>query len=230
VYVVDPETASVDSMSLWDDEKGITALRKYYALRDEAQDTVSESKQVWLDTPFSVFAVQCEYSPHVRYVVPNLPSAFDPPRHPSGMQALLHHSIQNYGPLPSELRPRRMRSRVNSRPSPYPRTIKTSFTSAPEQVRAAIIAAVAENVPNDAIRAQGQPKALQQISVNPNITMQGDAMSPCKPERVFGLPPRPRVGSITRRAALGWAKRGASRNGVENKENAVNISQGLVIG
>jgi hypothetical protein len=50
VYVVDPETASIMSIDsslgamLWDDERGITALRKYYALKDEAQDTVTESK------------------------------------------------------------------------------------------------------------------------------------------------------------------------------------------
>ncbi|KAG2365179.1 hypothetical protein BDR07DRAFT_1470529 [Suillus spraguei] len=238
VFVADPETASVDSVSLWDDERGITALRKYYALRDEAEDTVTESQRVWLDTPFSVFAVQ----------------SFDPPTHPSGMRALLEHSMQNYGPLPSDLRPRRMRSRVNSRPSPYPRTFKTSFTSSPatEQVRAAIVAAVAENAPNDNIRAQGQPKALQQISVNPNIMsppventkagelMKDAAMSPGKLERVFGLPPRPRVGSVARRTALGWAKRSAGRNGLENKENASignislaavpgNMSQGLII-
>jgi len=164
----------------------------------------------------------------------NFSSAFDPPRHPAGMKALLEHSMQNYGPLPSELRPRRMRSRVNSRLSPYPRTIKTSFTSAPatEQVRAAIVAAVTENAPNDTTRPQGQPNALQQIPVNPNVisplmenfkaaeTMQGDATSPCKPERVFGLPPRPRVGSTARRAALGWARRSTGRNGMENKENA----------
>ncbi|KAH7906867.1 hypothetical protein BJ138DRAFT_1117199 [Hygrophoropsis aurantiaca] len=65
-------------------------------------------------------------------------------------------------------------------------------------------------------------------------------MSPGKPERVFGLPPRPRVGWNARRVALGWAKRSAGRNGLENKENASvgnitlgggagNISQGLVV-
>jgi hypothetical protein len=238
VFVADPETASVDSVSLWDDERGITALRKYYALRDEAEDTVTESQRVWLDTPFSVFAVQ----------------SFDPPSHPSGMRALLEHSLQNYGPLPSDLRPRRMRSRVNSRPSPYPRTFKTSFTSSPatEQVRAAIVAAVTESAPNDNMRTHGQPKALQQISVNPNIMspaaentkagelMKDAAMSPGKLERVFGLPPRPRVGSVARRTALGWAKRSTGRNGMENKENASignislaavpgNTSQGLIM-
>ncbi len=36
------------------------------------------------------------------------------------MQALLKHSVQSYGPLPSELRPRRVRSFTSSRPSPYP--------------------------------------------------------------------------------------------------------------
>jgi serine/arginine repetitive matrix protein 2 len=61
VFVVDPETSSVDSFSLWDDEQGITALRRYYALRDEADDAVTESQRTWLDTPFSLFAVQCEW-------------------------------------------------------------------------------------------------------------------------------------------------------------------------
>ena len=32
----------------------------------------------------------------------NFSSAFDPPRHPAGMKALLEHSMQNYRPLPSE--------------------------------------------------------------------------------------------------------------------------------
>ena len=61
VFVVDPETSSVDSFSMWDDERGISALRKYYALRDEVQDAVTESKRTWVDTPFSLFAVQCMF-------------------------------------------------------------------------------------------------------------------------------------------------------------------------
>ena len=79
VYIVDADTASFQHhhqrssgshefefgsndfgvTSIWDDERGIVALRKYYALRDEAQTTVSESRRVWLDTPFSLFAIQC---------------------------------------------------------------------------------------------------------------------------------------------------------------------------
>ena len=56
------DTASVDlaSNSPRDDEFDISALRKYYALRDEAKGTVVESRRLWQDTPFSVSAVQCE--------------------------------------------------------------------------------------------------------------------------------------------------------------------------
>jgi serine/arginine repetitive matrix protein 2 len=49
--------------------------------------------------------------------------AFQAPEEPSGMQALLEHSVQTYGPLPSDMRPRRrVRSRTSSRASPYPQT------------------------------------------------------------------------------------------------------------
>ena len=60
VFVVDADTGNLDSPSMWDDENGITQLRRYYTLREEAEDTVMHSKQVWLDTllfpsmPFSV--------------------------------------------------------------------------------------------------------------------------------------------------------------------------------
>ncbi|OBZ78004.1 hypothetical protein A0H81_01655 [Grifola frondosa] len=101
VYIVGSDSESVSD---WDDQRGITNLRRYYALRDEAHETVQESKRNWVDTPFSIFAVQ----------------SFQPPTNPSGMQAMLEHSQKNYGPLPSELRPRRVRSRTSSRASPYP--------------------------------------------------------------------------------------------------------------
>ena len=64
IFIVDPEMTSMNNLtpsaSIWDDEQGIVALRRYYALREEAQDTVTESKRQWLDTPFSVFALQCK--------------------------------------------------------------------------------------------------------------------------------------------------------------------------
>ena len=61
VMIVDSDTVSIHSKpeeSTWDDERGITTLRKYYALRDEAENVVVESKRTWLDTPFSLFALQ----------------------------------------------------------------------------------------------------------------------------------------------------------------------------
>ena len=55
VIIVDPD----DTCSIEWDERGIAALRKYYTLKDEADVTLKESKQSWLDTPFSIYAVQC---------------------------------------------------------------------------------------------------------------------------------------------------------------------------
>lgn len=63
ILIVDPDTMSVHSKgeeTVWDDERGIVALRKFYALRDEAENTVTESKRIWIDTPFSIFALQCK--------------------------------------------------------------------------------------------------------------------------------------------------------------------------
>jgi serine/arginine repetitive matrix protein 2 len=57
VMVVDAD--DVRSMD-WNEEGDVSALRKYYALKDEAYITVEESKRTWADTPFSLFAVQCE--------------------------------------------------------------------------------------------------------------------------------------------------------------------------
>lgn len=54
IVVVPDDTSSTD----WD-ERGIAALRRYYTLKDEADITINESKQLWLDTPFSIYAVQC---------------------------------------------------------------------------------------------------------------------------------------------------------------------------
>ena len=246
VYVVDPETSSLNSFSLWDDEQGMAALRRYYALRDEARDTITESKRTWLDTPFSVFAVQCECLRIPILLVLTIALAFDPPHHPSGMRAILEHSLQNYGPLPSELRLRHVRSRVNSRPSPYPRTVKTSFTSSPteEHLRATVVSSFDNVVPRQQSSLSNalQPIKTVDLNVPPLVSADKDSVIPSdKPERVFGLPPRPRVAS-TARVTLGRPKRSAGRNGVENKENnttignigvkaptAANVSQGTIM-
>ncbi|KAI0653383.1 hypothetical protein C8Q70DRAFT_1059376 [Cubamyces menziesii] len=73
VYIVDGDSESI--YSDWDEERGIMTLRHYYALRDEAHETVAESRCIWVDTPFSVFAVQ----------------SFQPPKEPAVMQAMLEH-------------------------------------------------------------------------------------------------------------------------------------------
>jgi serine/arginine repetitive matrix protein 2 len=67
VYVVDETTMDVDmedrnSMSMWDDERGIVALRRFFDLRDEAETALTESRRMWLDTPFSLYALQCKSS------------------------------------------------------------------------------------------------------------------------------------------------------------------------
>lgn len=64
VYVVGSDTESIQDPeeSIWDDERGIVALRKYYTLKDEAQETVLESQRTWRDTPWSLFTLQCKCS------------------------------------------------------------------------------------------------------------------------------------------------------------------------
>jgi serine/arginine repetitive matrix protein 2 len=246
-YVVYPETSSVDSFSLWDDEQGITALRRCYALRDEAEDTVTESQRTWWIPRFLCLLFNVSRPLVILSLVLTTitPLAFEPPHHRSAMQAMLEHSLQNYGPLPSELRLRRARSRVNSRPSPYPRTVKTSFTSSPstEHLRAAVTASLITSNDDDVPRhTSSLSNPLQQITINPNIssTMSADAkkcvVSPDKPDRVFGLPLRPRLGSVARCTTAGWTKKSTGRTNIENKENnasirappSVNVSQGTI--
>ena len=52
---------SVDVVE-WDDEQMVVGLRRYYALRSEADETISHSRIVWPDTPFSLHALQSEYT------------------------------------------------------------------------------------------------------------------------------------------------------------------------
>jgi hypothetical protein len=192
----------------WDDERGFVALRKCGALKNEADDAVVESKRIWLDTPFSLFAVQ----------------SFQPPHHPSGMKAMLEHSQQSYGPLPPELRCHRVRSRTYSRPSPYPqRTVKPASPEKPSQPSR-------QKAEKPVANMMAQP--LQPKPININLDTRAPAIrnfnpiSPfavdferCKGDKSFNERTiRPRVASSTRRAALGWSKRGAGKS-FELKEN-----------
>jgi len=55
VIIVDPDDDSTVQL----DERGIVALNQYYTLKDDVDTTIQESKQLWLDTPLSIYAVQC---------------------------------------------------------------------------------------------------------------------------------------------------------------------------
>ncbi|KAH9003289.1 hypothetical protein EDB86DRAFT_2846246 [Lactarius hatsudake] len=204
VIVVDPDdTSSTD----WD-ERGIAALRRYYTLKDEADVTISESKQAWLDTPFSIYALQ----------------SFEPPAHRSGMRALLEHSRQTYGSLPAELR--RIRSRTSSRPTPYPqpqRAVKISLS--PSTMRPVIPTSQTSAVLAPSATPALIPQALQQRSVNPNtVAVEESSLVPGKNAKVgSGAFSQPRIGFDARRNTPGRAKRGV---GKENKENT--ISSGVM--
>jgi serine/arginine repetitive matrix protein 2 len=57
IVVVDSDADSRRSSLEWDPNHGLS-LRRYHALKHEATDAVEESKRVWSDTPFSLFALQ----------------------------------------------------------------------------------------------------------------------------------------------------------------------------
>ena len=195
----------------WKDEHGIIAMRRYGALKNEVDDAVMESKRVWLDTPFSLFAVQ----------------SFQPPHHPSGMKAMLEHSQQNYGPLPPELHCHRVRSRTYSRPSPYPqRTVKSASPEKPSQspqeqegiVADVTVPTVTQPLRPKSVNVNGRTPAPAIKGLNPisPFVVEFDKSKGDKSfnERTF----RPRVTSSTRRAALGWSKRNIGKSS-ELKEN-----------
>ena len=89
IFVVDSDTVSVHSKpeeSTWDDEHGITTLRKHYALRDEAETAVVESKRTVGYSVFSLFKVGVFFSfLHSFCLIAS--SAFQAPGSPAGMQA-----------------------------------------------------------------------------------------------------------------------------------------------
>lgn len=169
------------------------------------------------------------------------------------MQALLEYSVQNYGPLPSELRPRRIRSRTSSRTSPYPQARHSKATMSPEQTRTAKSTLspqhsrrnnTSKNV-NATIDSQRTPVLQPRILEDKNVKVSSAApalgvLKPFSPlvmdiepkrENAYGLAPnaRPRVGSNARRTALGWSKRstGTGKSSSDQKENAV--ASGLVM-
>jgi serine/arginine repetitive matrix protein 2 len=225
------------------DERDVSVLRRYYALRHEAHETLEESKRTWMDTPFSLFAVQCKFHFSARRGKPYVClSAFEPPSEPEGMKALLHHSQQAYGPLPHELRLQRARSRKNSRPSPYPST-GIQRSSPPEQLvmgpSMADVSRVLASANNSAVLRQVpvnenvvSPRTVVKLNAAAKATKAFAAYIDIDPEQTQpektanGLPAaRPRVNSAARRTALGWSKRSTGKN--DQKEN--DLSQQSVV-
>lgn len=164
------------------------------------------------------------------------------------MAAMLEQSQKTYGPLPSELRAHRVRSRTSSRASPYPvRSRRVSFTAEQE---AYIFSTGKPFASPDEHESEQSMGPLRDISINPNIsnpklsvpeaTKPGiKVFSPPpvvdtqpfssfnvhvdaeKPVAKAGNPlPRPRVNSNVRRTALGWSKRSTGKGGIAKTNNA----------
>ncbi|GJE99043.1 hypothetical protein PsYK624_152830 [Phanerochaete sordida] len=209
VIISDHETSMSKEVSLsradsvyivGDEEDGIIALRKYWALRDEVEETVEESKKAWSDTPFSNFAMQ----------------SFDPPKTLSGMQALLEHSQKSYGPLSSEFLVHRVRSRTSSRATPYPVRARRGSNPTEHQAHAEPPSksrpfASPRNSLHDSFSAISINPAMPVFSPPPVPSVRKQASKGDTAKTANGVP-RPRVTSSTRRAALGWSKRNAKEN------------------
>jgi serine/arginine repetitive matrix protein 2 len=224
IIVVDPD----DAYNIEWDERGIAALRKYYTLKDEADVAIEESKQLWSDTPFSTYAVQCaslafnQGDRQLRWF-----AAFRPPTHCSDMRALLEHSQHTYGPISAELR--RIRSRTSSRPSPYPqpqRAVRISLS--PSAVRPNVPAfsiSEPEPAPVPSITPAAVPttQVLQQRAANLNAVAPAEVslLVPAKSAKASGLPTQSRFGSNARRNTDGWSKRSV---GKENKVSSESMT------
>lgn len=167
--------------------------------------------------------------------------AFRPPQNRGGMRAMLEHSQKNYGPLPSDLRPRRIRSRTSSRASPYPLPNHRSSFSPDKPIYVH-----ADASPELRVGPQ-QPTpfcALREVSTNVKNQSPVPALDAIKPFTPFNvqfdkskpdisndsfIPPvpiRPRVSSSTRRNALGWKRQTGKSSSAAQKEN---VSQGMLI-
>ena len=143
------------------------------------------------------------------------------------MKALLEHSKQNYGPLPSELRLRRVRSRTYSRPSPYPtRTIKRSLSpDEPRPVLSPAFADIYKSVVSGQQPLQEKPTNVMSPvpslgSLNPISPFVVEFAAKSKGENSFNSrgAARPRVTSSARSTALGWTKRSTGKSS-DLKEN-----------
>ncbi|KAF8629005.1 hypothetical protein AX17_005861 [Amanita inopinata Kibby_2008] len=203
------------------------SLNKYYTLRHEAENIVSESKKQWVDTPFSTSVVQ----------------NFQPPRDADAMQTLLQDSMKNYRPLPSELRHCRRGSRTYSHSySPYARARINRLLS-PEKAGGSPSPSLNRRRTSAPAKAAVRSSiVLQDISANPNVLSTPQSkQSPLKPFRRHGSPKKaigvpaplknvspvkraapgqPAVEPVSRRRTLGSVKS-------SDKENKESVNQDL---
>ncbi|KAH9923820.1 uncharacterized protein B0H18DRAFT_1105173 [Fomitopsis serialis] len=207
VFIVDGDSQSM--YSDWDEEHGITTLRRYYALKDEAHETVVESKRIWVDTPFSVFAVQ----------------SFCPPN-------TVGH-VCTARALTEELRS----AALGTSPTAY--TLKDVFKSvtlsasepslpelhvSPQQAPSfSVLREVSANVKNQSpVPALGTIKPFTPFSVE----FDKSKADISKDSFVAPMPARQRVTSSVRRNALGWKRQTGKSSSNTQKEN---MSQGMLI-
>ncbi|KAH8109421.1 hypothetical protein DFH11DRAFT_933783 [Phellopilus nigrolimitatus] len=234
----------------WNNGEVGPALRKLYALKNEALQTVDASHRLFEDTPFSLYSLQCGHLSMCCFCNSDTFLAFDPPQHAAGMKALLEHSQKTYGPLPSDLLCHRRRSRTLSRPSPYPRD--RVFVHPSNCYRPSAEA----KLPNAGfVVRDSQP--LKDVCVNANIdsNMQPpapslDYLKPFTPFAPFAvdlgdskaclatkaksnlIPQvpniRPRVASNSRKNPPTSVKRGTGKSSQEKKENKENAAHGTL--
>lgn len=152
------------------------------------------------------------------------------------MQAMLEHSQKNYGPLPSDLRPHRVRSRTSSRASPYPLRHMRSSAS-PEKSRSSPMHVFTDAPSKSFGMSLHDQTVLREVQrfTNVDVPTPPPALNDIKPftpfvveletskqgKNAIGLPARPRVTSSTRRAALGWSKRTGKSSTQDFKENSI---------
>lgn len=156
---------------MWDNKHDIVTLRKFYALQDEIIETITESKHMWMDTSFLLFAVQCVCSLSIHIHCTDKPLAFQAPKHLAGMQALLEHSVQNYGPLPSELCPCHVWSCTFSQPLPYPLSRFFKITISPEKTTTLVME----------VMVLSATATLHQVPINTNILSVPPSINALKP-------------------------------------------------
>lgn len=157
---------------------------------------------------------------------------------------MLEHSRETYGPLPSELRPCRVRSRTSSRASPYPvRSLKSWIPVEQPNALNDEISYESFNVskPFASPARPNRSAPLREITTNPNINVSPLPSFGAKPfvpftvkldgpaiseKTIVDPPQRPRVTSGARRTALGWKKRSTGKSNTSDRKE--NVSQGSI--